>query len=73
MEKIPRAGTRRRSLYDLLVSRPGEWVDFDPNGGMRTTIAIQLKRLHNTGKLVITSEPVEGRGVVYTAEPTRVG
>jgi hypothetical protein len=30
MEKTPRAGTRRRSLYDLLVSRPDEWIDFDP-------------------------------------------
>jgi hypothetical protein len=30
MDKTPKSGTRRRSLYDLLVSRPGEWIDFDP-------------------------------------------
>jgi hypothetical protein len=30
MDKTPKPGTRRRSLYDLLVSRPGEWIDFDP-------------------------------------------
>jgi hypothetical protein len=30
MEKTPKPGTRRRSLYDLLVSRPDEWIDFDP-------------------------------------------
>jgi hypothetical protein len=30
MNKAPRLGTRRRSLYDLLVSRPDEWIDFDP-------------------------------------------
>ena len=33
-------------------------------GGMRTTVAIQLKRLHKTGKCVITAEEVEGRGTV---------
>ena len=30
MDKTPKLGTRRRSLYDLLVSRPDEWIDFDP-------------------------------------------
>jgi hypothetical protein len=30
MDKTPKLGTRRRSLYDLLLSRPGEWIDFDP-------------------------------------------
>jgi hypothetical protein len=30
MDKTPKPGTRRRSLYDLLVSRPDEWIDFDP-------------------------------------------
>jgi len=30
MNKVPKPGTRRRSLYDLLVSRPDEWIDFDP-------------------------------------------
>jgi hypothetical protein len=30
MDKAPKPGTRRRSLYDLLVSRPDEWIDFDP-------------------------------------------
>jgi hypothetical protein len=29
-DKTPKPGTRRRSLFDLLVSRPGEWIDFDP-------------------------------------------
>jgi hypothetical protein len=30
MDKTPKPGTRRRSLYDLLMSRPDEWIDFDP-------------------------------------------
>jgi hypothetical protein len=30
MDKMPKLGTRRRSLYDLLLSRPDEWIDFDP-------------------------------------------
>jgi hypothetical protein len=30
MDKTPKLGTRRRSPYGLLVSRPGEWIDFDP-------------------------------------------
>jgi hypothetical protein len=30
MDKTPKPGSRRRSLYELLLSRPGEWVDFDP-------------------------------------------
>lgn len=30
MDKTPKPGTRRRSLFDLLVSRPDEWIDFDP-------------------------------------------
>jgi hypothetical protein len=30
MDKTPKGGTRRRSLYDLLVSRSGDWLDFDP-------------------------------------------
>jgi hypothetical protein len=38
-----------------------------PKGGMRTTIAIQLKRLVKDGKLAITSEEVDGRGVVFKA------
>jgi len=30
MDKEPKPGTRRRSLYDLLAARPGEWIEFDP-------------------------------------------
>ena len=29
MDKTPKLGTRRRSPYGLLVSRPGEWIGFD--------------------------------------------
>ena len=24
----PRPGTRRRKLYDMLMARPGEWIEF---------------------------------------------
>jgi hypothetical protein len=34
---------------------------------MKTTIRIQVVRLHRAGKLVITKEEVEGRGTVYSA------
>ena len=28
--KLPKPGTRRRTLYDLLSASPGQWVEFDP-------------------------------------------
>ena len=30
MDKTPRPGTRRRSVFDMLIARPGEWIDFNP-------------------------------------------
>jgi hypothetical protein len=42
-------------------------------GGMRVTIQIQLKKLHQKGRIVLKSEQLEGRGVVHTAEPAQAG
>jgi hypothetical protein len=28
--KLPKPGTRRRALYDLLAASAGQWIDFDP-------------------------------------------
>ena len=43
-------------------------TDFPERGkGMLTTVKIQVKRLHASGKLRIKSEEVDGRGVVYSA------
>ena len=30
IDRIPKLGTRRRVLYDVLVNAPGQWVEFDP-------------------------------------------
>jgi hypothetical protein len=55
VDKTPKPGTRRRSLYDLLLSRPNEWIDFDPkllgyesprSGILRTEIAA-LRDIYN--------------------------
>jgi len=58
-------------LYGKLAERYPERAS--AKGGMRTTVKIQLKRLVATGKLVIKSEEVEGRGTVYRADPLAVG
>jgi hypothetical protein len=30
MDKTPKPGTRRRFVFEMLIARPGEWIDFDP-------------------------------------------
>jgi hypothetical protein len=30
MNKTPKLGTRRRFVFDMLVARPGEWIEFIP-------------------------------------------
>ena len=58
-------GYTTAELYNKLVERfPDRATE---KGGMRQTIQIQTKRLHAQGKLVVTSETIEGRGVVYSA------
>jgi hypothetical protein len=39
----------------------------DRGAGMKTTIRIQVVRLHKDGKLVVAKKEVEGRGTVYSA------
>ena len=64
-ELLLAGGGTRAELYDGLIAKfPGR---ASPKGGVRTTIAIQLKALHKKGRLVVTSEDVEGRGTVYSA------
>jgi hypothetical protein len=50
-------------LYTKLAERFPDRAS--AKGGMRTTVSIQVKRLHKTGKLAMK---VEGRGAVYSAE-----
>lgn len=43
-------------------------VKFPERGeGMKSTVQIQVSRLHTSGKLVVTKTKVEGRGTVYKA------
>jgi hypothetical protein len=30
MHKTPKLGTRRRSIFDMLIAMPDEWIEFDP-------------------------------------------
>jgi hypothetical protein len=30
MDKSPKLGTRRRTVFDMLIATPGEWIDFNP-------------------------------------------
>ncbi len=71
IDLLQSGGGTPAELYDKLAERFVERAS--PKGGMRVTIAIQLKRLHKTGKLVIASETVEGRGTVYRADKPMAG
>ena len=66
VEVLRQGGGTVEELYGKLAERFPDRAS--PKGGMRTTVAIQLKRLAKTGKLAISSEAVEGRGMVYRAE-----
>jgi hypothetical protein len=66
IDLLRQGGGTREELYAKLAERFPDRAS--EKGGMRTTVAIQLKRLHQQGKLAITSEQVEGRGTVYRAE-----
>lgn len=41
----------------------------DRGDGMKTTVSIQVKRLHDSGKVVVKREKIEGRGTVFSADP----
>jgi hypothetical protein len=30
MHKTPKRATRRRSIFDMLIATPDEWIEFDP-------------------------------------------
>jgi hypothetical protein len=30
MDKTPKLGTRRRFVFDMLIARPDEWINFNP-------------------------------------------
>jgi hypothetical protein len=64
-------GGTPKELYEKLAERYPERAT--EKAGMRVTISVQLKKLHRSGKLAITSQQVEGRGTVYSAKPPTVG
>jgi hypothetical protein len=39
--KLPKTGTRRRAVYDLLMAHPDEWLSFDP-----TTLGYESANCH---------------------------
>jgi hypothetical protein len=62
MHHLQNGGGTTQELFEKLQA------DFPERGkGMLTTVKIQVKRLHASGKLAIKSETVDGRGVVYRA------
>jgi hypothetical protein len=63
--KLKDGGGTHAELYEHLAALfPAR---ASAKGGMRTTVAIQLKRLVKDGKLAITSKEIDGRGVVFQA------
>jgi len=65
IDLLQQGGGTTAELYAKLAERFPERAS--AKGGMRVTIAIQLKRLHQSGRVVVKSEKVEGRGTVYSA------
>ena len=62
MHHLQNGGGTTQELFEKLQA------DFPERGkGMLTTVKIQVKRLNASGKMKITSEDVEGRGVVLRA------
>ena len=65
VELLREGGGTRAELYEKLAARFPDRAT--AKGGLRTTIQIQLKKLHQSGKLPITTEEIESRGTVYKA------
>lgn len=66
VEKLKDGGGTVEELYQHLAGLFPDRAGTDSKGGMGTTIRVQLVRLAKTGKLNISKEKVEGRGIVYT-------
>jgi len=68
MDKTPKLGTRRRFVFDMLIARPGEWIDFNPKElgypfGHCSAIRTDLTDLRNNYNLDIRTAGVGRLGL----------